>query len=126
MACAITLPVEDGHDKCVACLGFQHDQSLGALVSPMGSALGPTSRNCRTVDGVLLRTHSVMAVQTKLANTTAILSLYLHHLSCVAGTTIEEMQLISSLLSLAVKERAVAAGKVIASLWVARRHGKAR
>ena len=101
------------------------DQSLAALVSPAGSALGPTScpsRNCRTMDGFLLRTHSAMAVQAKLANTTAILSLYVRHLSHVAGDTKEEIQLVSSLLSLAAKEQAVAAGKAIASLWVARRH----
>ena len=33
------------------------------------------------MDGFLLRTHSAVAVQTKLANTTAIFSLYLRHLS---------------------------------------------
>lgn len=39
------------------------------------------------------------------------------HSTCnISGATIEEMQLISSLLSLLVKEKAVAAGKVIASL----------
>ena len=27
MACAITLPMEDGHDKCIACLGFQHAEA---------------------------------------------------------------------------------------------------
>ena len=101
------------------------DQSMAALVSPAGSALGPTScpsRDCRTMDGFLLRTHSAMAIQTKLATTTAILSLYLRHLSHVAEGTMEEIQLVSSLLSLAVKEQAIAAGKVITSLWVARRH----
>ena len=65
---------------------------------------------------------SAMAVQTKLANTTAILSLYLRHLSHRAEATMEEVQLVSSLLSLAVKEQAIAAGNAIASLWVARRH----
>ena len=63
-----------------------------------------------------------MAVQTKLANTTAIISLYLHHLFHGEETTMEEIQLVSFLLSLAIKEQVIAAGKAIASLWVARSH----
>ena len=43
------------------------------------------------MDGFLLRTHIAMAVQTKLANTTAILSLYLRHLSRGAETTMEDI-----------------------------------
>lgn len=54
------------------------DQAMAALMSLARSTLGPTrcpNRDCRTMDDLLLRTHSAMAFQTKLANTTAIISL---------------------------------------------------
>lgn len=68
------------------------------------------------MDGLLFRMHSAMAVQTKLANTSAILSMYLHHLSLKT-----EMKLFSSLLSTVMKEQAEAAGNAIASFWRVRR-----
>lgn len=70
------------------------------------------------MDGFLLRTHSAMAVQTKLANITVILSLDLRHLFHGEETIMEEIRLVSSLLSLAIKEQGVEAVKAIASLWV--------
>lgn len=101
------------------------DQSLAGLVSPASSALGRAScpsRNCRTMDSLLLRVHSAFAVQTKLANTAAILTLYLRHLSRGSEVAMEEVQLVASLLATIMKEQAVAAGRAMAAFWVARRH----
>ena len=59
------------------------DTALAALVAPSKSVLGKgksRSKNCSAMDSLLGRMHSAMAVQTKLANTAAILSLYQRHL----------------------------------------------
>ncbi|XP_078025738.1 uncharacterized protein LOC144463846 [Epinephelus lanceolatus] len=66
-----------------------------------------------------------MAVQTWLANTGAILSLYLRDLSRQVqdDTSVgEELQTASSCLSSVMKEQAGAAGSALASFWVVRRH----
>ncbi len=60
------------------------DQALSPLVSPSSSIFGKAtcpSRNCRIMDGLLIKLHKAMATQTQLANTGAIMSLYLRHLS---------------------------------------------
>ena len=63
-------------------------------------------------------------VQTRLANTGAILSLYLRDLShqVQVDTSVgEELRMASSWLSV-VKEQAEAAGSALTSFWVVRRH----
>ncbi len=104
------------------------DRILTPLVSPSSSILGNatcSSKNCRVMDSLLVRLHEAMAVQTRLANTGAILSLYLRDLSRQVqdDTSVgEELQVASSCLSSVMKEQAEAAGSALASFWVARRH----
>ena len=69
--------------------------------------------------------HKAMVVQTRLAKTGAILSLYLRDLShqVQADTSVgEELRLASSCLSSVMKEQAEAAGCALASFLVVRRH----
>ena len=104
------------------------DRILTPLFSPSGSILGNatcSSKNCRVMDSLLARLHRAMAVQTRLANTGAILSLYLRDLSrqVQVDTSVgEELQMASSCLSSVMKEQAEVAGRALASFWVARRH----
>ena len=107
------------------------DQALGALVSPTSSVLGKPScpsRNTRAMDSNLTRVHGVLAIQGQLVNTGAILALYQNHLTRQLGSgapaphLVAELQQVSSLLAKSLKEQAVAAGRALASLWVARRH----
>lgn len=80
------------------------------------------------MDGMLSKMHKAMAVQTKLANTGAILSLYLRELSRKAqdkedlSTGLDEIKQVSSLMAVIMKEQAEAAGKSMSAFWVARRH----
>lgn len=106
------------------------DAALAALVAPSKSVLGKgksRSKNCNVMDGLLERMHGAMAVQTKLANTAAILSLYQRHLvqqlseEC-GGQLVEELQQVSSLLPKLMREQGEAAGKALSGLWQARRH----
>ena len=98
------------------------------LVSPSSSILGNatcSSKNCRVMDSLLAKLHKAVAVQTRLANTGAILALYLSDLShqVQADTSVgEELQRASSCLSSFVKEQAETAGNALASFWVDRRH----
>lgn len=107
------------------------DPALAPLVSPSSSVLGTATcptKNCRTMDGLLAKLHRAMAVQTRLANTGAIMSLYLRHLSRQVqenlgfSNIVDELQVASSCLSSVMKEQAEAAGSALASFWVARRH----
>ena len=104
------------------------DRTLTPLVSPSSSILGNatcSSKNCRVMASLLAKLHKAMAVQTRLANTGAILSLYLRDLShqVQADTSVgEELRLASSCLSSVMKEQAEAAGCALASFWVVRRH----
>lgn len=104
------------------------DRALTPLVSPSSSILGNatcSSKNCRVMDSLLARLHKAMSVQTRLANTGAILSLYLRDLSrqVQVDTSVgEELQMASSCLSSVMREQAEAAGSALASFWVARRH----
>lgn len=69
-----------------------------------------------------------MATHTSLANTGAVISLYLCHLSyqvqegSEGSNIVGELQMASSYLSSIMKEQADAAGKAVASFWVIRRH----
>ena len=77
------------------------------------------------MDSLLAKLHKAVAVQTWLANTGAILALYLRDLShqVQVDTSVgEELQMASSCLSSVVKEQAEAAGSALASFWVVRRH----
>ena len=104
------------------------DRTLTPLVSPSSSILGNAtclSKNCRAMDSLLAKLHKAIAVQTRLANTGAILSLYLRDLSrrVQHDTGVgEELQMASSCLSSVMKEQAEAAGRALASFWVTRRH----
>ena len=104
------------------------DRTLTPLVSPSSSILGNatcSSKNCRAMDSLLAKLHKAIAVQTRLANTGAILSLYLRDLSrrVQHDTGVgEELQMASSCLSSVMKEQAEAAGRALASFWVTRRH----
>lgn len=104
------------------------DRALTPLVSPSSSILGNatcSSRNCKVMDTLLARLHRAMSVQTRLANTGAILSLYLRDLSRqvqVDSSFCEELQMASSCLSSVMREQAEAAGNALASFWIARRH----
>ena len=104
------------------------DRILTPLVSPSSSILGNatcSSKNCRVMDSLLAKLHKAVAVQTWMANTGAILALYLRDLShqVQADTSVdEELQMATSCLSSVVKEQAEAAGSALASFWVVRRH----
>lgn len=106
------------------------DTAFAALVAPSKSFLGKgksRSKNCSAMDGLLERMHSAIAVQTKLANTAAILSLYQRHLvqqlsEESGGQLIGELQEVSSLLPKLMREQGVAAGKALSGFWQARRH----
>ena len=104
------------------------DRTLTPLVSPSSSILGDATcshKNCRVMDSLCAKLHKAMVVQTRLANTGAILSLYLLDLShqVQADTSVgEELRMASSCLSSVVKEQAEAASSALASFWVARRH----
>ena len=107
------------------------DPALTPLVSPSSSVLGRAtcpSRNCRVMDGLLAKLHRAMATQTGLANTGAIMSLYVRHLSrqvqdaSGGSSAAGELQAASSCLSSVMKEQAEAAGRALASFWVVRRH----
>lgn len=104
------------------------DRTLTPLVSPSSSILGNatcSSKNCRVMDSLLTKLHKAMAVQTRLANTGAILSLYPRDLSrrIQDDTSVgEELQTASSCFSSVMKEQAGAAGSDLASFWVVRRH----
>lgn len=79
------------------------------------------------MDALLTKMHGAMAVQTQLANTGAILSLYQRHLTqqlregCSADLLLE-LQQVSSLLPKLMREQAEAAGKAMSGLWGVRRH----
>ncbi|XP_073328458.1 NACHT, LRR and PYD domains-containing protein 3-like [Pagrus major] len=106
------------------------DTALAALVAPSKSVLGKgksRSKNCSAMDSLLERMHSAMAVQTKLANTAAILSLYQRHLVQQlseegGGQLVGELQEVSSLLPKIMREQGVAVGKALSGLWQARHH----
>ena len=104
------------------------DGTLTPLLSPSSSILSNatcSSKNCRLMDSLLTKLHKAMVVQTRLANTGAILSLYLRDLSHqvqVDNSVDEELQMASSCLSSVVKEQAQAAGSALASFWVVKRH----
>lgn len=109
----------------------QVDPALSPLISPSNSILGNAtcpSKNCRVMDGLLAKLHKAMATQTRLANSGAIMSLYLRDLSKEVqegpgGSNIAgELRTASLFLSSIMKEQAVATGRALASFWVARRH----
>jgi len=98
--------------------------------APSKSVLGKgkrESKNCIVMDGSLEKMHGDMAVQTKLANTAAILCLYQRHYvqqfseEC-GGQLVEELQQISSLLPKLMREQGEVADKVLSGLWQARCH----
>ncbi|KAJ8364944.1 hypothetical protein SKAU_G00137750 [Synaphobranchus kaupii] len=104
---------------------------MAALISPSSSILGKAScpsKSCRIMDTLLSKLQKAVATQERLANTGAILSLYLCHLSCgeqggQGGTEVaEEIILVSSHLSTIMTEQAEAAGRALATFWVVRRH----
>lgn len=80
------------------------------------------------MDGLLSKMHKAMAVQTRFANTGAILSLYVRELirkaqdELESSTGLDEIKQVSSVMSVIMKEQAEAAGKSMSSFWVARRH----
>lgn len=77
------------------------------------------------MDTLLARLHEAVALQTRLANTAAIMALYLHHLlhrlQSEPGNAVitDEVQLASRCLPSVTREQADAAR---ASFWVVRRH----
>ncbi|KAK9955747.1 hypothetical protein ABG768_015603 [Culter alburnus] len=108
------------------------DQHMAAFISPSNKSVlgkvGGLSKNCRIMDALLSKMHKAMAVQTKLANTGAILSLYLRELSRKAqdeedlSTGLDEIKQVSSVMAVIMKEQAEAAGKSMSAFWVARHH----
>ena len=106
------------------------DKALAALVAPSKSVLEKgksQSKNCSAMDSLLGRMHSAMAVQTKLANTAAISSLYQRHFVQQlseegGGLLVGELREVSSLLPKLTREQGVAAGKALSGLWQARRN----
>ncbi|KAJ8375887.1 hypothetical protein SKAU_G00064670 [Synaphobranchus kaupii] len=80
------------------------------------------------MDTLLAKLHRAVATQKRLANTGAILSLYLRHLSRGEQggqggiEVLEEIILVSSYLFSVIREQAEAAGRALSAFWEVRRH----
>ncbi|KAF4100868.1 hypothetical protein G5714_019064 [Onychostoma macrolepis] len=106
------------------------DQPIAAVISPPKSLLGRSeglSKNCRAMDRILHLLHGEVAKTACLANTGAILQLYLNQLlqglnESSSPEKIAELQLVSSTLLRVSKGQATSVGRSTARLWTARRH----
>lgn len=106
------------------------DQPIAAVISPPKSLLGRSeglSKNCKAMDRILHLLHGEVAKTACLANTGAILQLYLNHLlqglnESVNQEMVAELQLVSSTLLRVSKGQATSVGRSTARLWTARRH----
>ncbi|CAL8290038.1 unnamed protein product [Arctogadus glacialis] len=107
------------------------DQDLAPLFRSPGSLFGGLAclnKDSKAMESLLGKLHRSTAMQARLANTAAILTLYTHHLSGlmqnqpVDASLAREFQSATLCLASVSKEQAVASGCSLAQLWVVRRH----
>ena len=107
------------------------DQDLAPLFLSPGSLFGGPSclnKDSKAMESLLGKLHRSTAMQVRLANTAAILTLYTHHLAGlmqnqpVDAFLAREFQSATMCLASVSKEQAVASGRSVAQLWVVRRH----
>ncbi|CAL8298415.1 unnamed protein product [Boreogadus saida] len=107
------------------------DQDLAQLFHSPGSLFGGPAclnKDSKAMESLLGKLHRSTAMQARLADTAAILTLYTHHLSGlmqnqpVDAFLAREVQSATLCLASVSKEQAVASGRSSAQLWVVRGH----